>query len=388
MRLNLLVNRCLLTCVAALATVAVSAYDFAADGIYYNITSEKDKTVCVTYFNVDTSNEDYNIYNNAEGACSGDIIVPAEVTNNGTTYKVTVVGEHAFQNCTGLKSIVLSEGIITLGYAAFDGANSLTSVILPNSLSTMGKNAFVECKKLTAINLPEGINEIPGNTFLSCTSLEYLKLPDSITKIGTSAFHGCSKLKSIVIPDGLTEIGAFAFAQCRSLESIHIPDGVSTIQAATFQGCSSLIEIKIPDNVTAIEVNAFINCSNLTKVEIGNGIESIAYTAFQRCPNLKSFTVLAVNPPTAYDHTFDTAHYSTVGLRVPYESIEKYRTAPVWENFFQDRWPLTGIEGVEAEGDNEVVGCYDLYGRTVTEDYRGVVIVRYADGTTSKEVRR
>ena len=65
MRLKLLINRCLLTCVAALATVAVSAYDFAADGIYYNITSEKDKTVCVTYFNVDTSNEDYNIYNNA-----------------------------------------------------------------------------------------------------------------------------------------------------------------------------------------------------------------------------------------------------------------------------------------------------------------------------------
>ncbi len=71
------------------------------------------------------------------------------------------------------------------------------------------------------------------------------------------------------------------------------------------------------------------------------------------------------------------------------ESIEEYKKADVWKNFFteQDN-PLTGIEGVEAEGDNEVVGCYDLYGRSVTEDYRGVVIVRYADGTTSKEVRR
>lgn len=71
------------------------------------------------------------------------------------------------------------------------------------------------------------------------------------------------------------------------------------------------------------------------------------------------------------------------------ESIDDYRTAPVWENFFnmQDN-PLTGIEDVEAEGGKEIIGRYDFSGHPVTEDYRGVVIVRYADGTTSKEVRR
>lgn len=71
------------------------------------------------------------------------------------------------------------------------------------------------------------------------------------------------------------------------------------------------------------------------------------------------------------------------------ESIDDYRTAPVWENFFnmQDN-PLTGIEDVEAEGGKEIIGRYDFSGHHVTEDYRGVVIVRYADGTTSKEVRR
>lgn len=133
-----------------------------------------------------------------------------------------------------------------------------------------------------------------------------------------------------------------------------------------------------------------MTCENLETVEIGAGIKSIGYYAFFRDLKLSLLTIHATEPPLANPSPFQPNghHYNYTDLAVPYESIEKYRTAPVWENFFQDRWPLTGIEGVEAEGDNEVVGCYDLYGRTVTEDYRGVVIVRYADGTTSKEVRR
>ncbi len=106
--------------------------------------------------------------------------------------------------------------------------------------------------------------------------------------------------------------------------------------------------------------------------------------------NLELFTVLAVEPPTALENTFDTAHYSSVDLRVPAESIEKYRTAPVWENFFKDRNPLTAIEGAEAaEGaESEVVARYDLSGRPVADDYRGMTIVRRADGSTAKEILR
>lgn len=75
---------------------------------------------------------------------------------------------------------------------------------------------------------------------------------------------------------------------------------------------------------------------------------------------------------------------------MPAESIEKYRTAPVWENFFKDRNPLTAIEGVEAaEGaESEVVARYDLSGRPVADDYRGMTIVRRADGSTAKEILR
>ena len=109
-------------------------------------------------------------------------------------------------------------------------------------------------------------------------------------------------------------------------------------------------------------------------------------------------TVSAIEPPTAceiidnqlFSGTFLTWHYENTDLRVPAESIEKYRTAPVWENFFKDRNPLTGIENIEAaEGaESEVVARYDLSGRPVADDYRGMTIVRRADGSTAKEILR
>ena len=50
----------LLSVIGLLCSICVSAHDFEVDGIYYNITSEEDKTVEVTYpgdYHVDYSNE-------------------------------------------------------------------------------------------------------------------------------------------------------------------------------------------------------------------------------------------------------------------------------------------------------------------------------------------
>ena len=116
------------------------------------------------------------------------------------------------------------------------------------------------------------------------------------------------------------------------------------------------------------------------------------------CDELELITVNAIEPPTAVeipegqtqDGTFVSWHYENTDLRVPAESIEKYKNAPVWENFFKDRNPLTAIEGVEAAdgAESEVVARYDLSGRPVADDYRGMTIVRRADGSTAKEIRR
>ncbi len=208
----------------------------------------------------------------------------------------------------------------------------------------------------------------------------------------------CTSLISITIPEGIEKITGLCFTGCSSLQTIIIPESVTFIETSSIDWCTSLPEIRIPDKVETIGEQALEYCTNLKKVEIGIGIKTIEGEVFRSCHNLELITINAIEPPTAveipagqtYGGTFDTWHYENTDLRVPAESIEKYRTAPVWENFFKDRNPLTGIENVEAaEGaESEVVARYDLSGRPVADDYRGMTIVRRADGSTAKEILR
>ena len=92
-----------------LSSIAANAHDFKVDGIFYNILSKEDRTVEVTY------NKSYIIY-------SGFLVIPANVTYEGTTYSVTTIGNSAFENC-----------------------NSLTSIEIPNSVTTIGHYAFYYC---------------------------------------------------------------------------------------------------------------------------------------------------------------------------------------------------------------------------------------------------
>ena len=49
--------------------------------------------------------------------------IPASVTNDGKTYKVTGIAEKAFYATTALNAIDIPEGIVTIGDDAFNGSN-------------------------------------------------------------------------------------------------------------------------------------------------------------------------------------------------------------------------------------------------------------------------
>ena len=201
----------LLLCLVWMTSVALWAYDFCYNGIYYNIVSSTSPyTVEVTY-----KTTSYNSY-------SGSKSIPNSFIYNDIPYSVTSIGKYAFSGCSGLTSVTIPNSVTSIGYYAFSGCSGLTSVIIPNSVTSIGENAFNCCSGLTSITLP-----------------------NSVTSIGYSAFSFCSGLTSVIIPNSITSIKKYTFERCYKLASITIPKSVNFIDEGAFYECNKLTNVYI-----------------------------------------------------------------------------------------------------------------------------------------------
>ena len=194
-----------------------------------------------------------------------------------------IICDRAFVDCKSLRSIVIPDGITSIGYGAFSGCKSLADIVIPDSVSSIGDCAFEGCKSLCSLVIPDSVTGIGEGAFYDCKSLISIVIPDSVTSIGRGAFSGCTSLTNIAIPDGVTSIGDCAFCGCESLSNIVIPDSVTSIEDSAFNGCESLNSVVIPDGVTSIGESAFLGCGSLTNIAIPDSVTSIGYCAFDGC---------------------------------------------------------------------------------------------------------
>lgn len=81
----------------------------------------------------------------AEGA----VVVPSVVTIKKKSYDVTSIGDSAFEKCSKVTSVSVSEGIKSIGARAFADCTALTDVYVPQTLSLCQYNAFSGCDKIT-----------------------------------------------------------------------------------------------------------------------------------------------------------------------------------------------------------------------------------------------
>ncbi len=110
---------------------------------------------------------------------------------------ITTVGWSAFQWCPSLENVSLPNTIESLEYAAFSFCTSLKEIYLPESLRCIGIAAFANSTQLSSLTVPQGTTHIEDSAFLDCTGLTTLILPSSVTYIGASAFKNCSSLSRV-----------------------------------------------------------------------------------------------------------------------------------------------------------------------------------------------
>jgi hypothetical protein len=230
-----------------------------------------------------------------------------------------------------LTTIVIEEGVTTIGNYAFYGFSQLTSVTIPNSVTSIGELAFSYCTNLTSVNLPPDLTHIVMGAFFGCYKLASITLPEKVTSIGELAFYQCYSLTAITIPNSVTSLGKDAFNRCSSLASVTIGSGITSIGQGVFSYCTALASITIPSNITSIGHVAFRGCSSLCRVTIGSGVTRIEPLAFLECGALASIRVVSITPPSVAD--FNGIDQTSCILKVPTGAAAAYRAAPLWQNF-------------------------------------------------------
>lgn len=204
-----------------------------------------------------------------------DTIQNLELSDLDNEYTVKVIGEIDQYTLMKLaEKIEKANNNITLDLSRTTGLETICGT--KNNTSV-----FSNCKKLTSIILPEGLVTIGAYTFAYCNSLKSIIIPQSVRTIGNYAFYNTG-LEELFLSD-IEVIGMYAFGICSSLNKINMT-GIKTISSCAFSNCSNLVDIVI--DAKDIGYRAFEACINLCSVTIAKSVTKIDAYTFQKCNNL------------------------------------------------------------------------------------------------------
>lgn len=184
------------------------------------------------------------------------------------------VPEYMFEKCTGLKKVILKNGILSVGKGAFNGCSSLENVTFQNvSLKKINTSTFFDCSALTSVEVPDTVTEIEYAAF-SHSGIRSVRLPENLTAIGDYAFTDCKNLTQIQLPSHLSVLGNSAFRECAALEKIDIPAELKRIESDTFKK-TGLTSVTLHEGLEEIGDGAFENCLKLKKIRIPKTVTRI-----------------------------------------------------------------------------------------------------------------
>ena len=140
---------------------------------------------------------------------------------------------------------------------AYERNEDIRSVIVPEGVETIGANAFAYCSNLNTLDLPESLKSIGKEAFFANFSLKQLEIPDEVQSIGDYSFQYARSLELIHIGDAVTSIGKRSFSNSSVLSELRLGNAVKTIGEKAFYRSPALADINIPDSVIHIGKDAF-----------------------------------------------------------------------------------------------------------------------------------
>ncbi len=298
-------------------------------------------------------NPKFNIDGVVSGTC-GDNVQWTFESCNGT---LTIRGTGAMSNYPGVNmpwrshrasitSVVISDGVTSIGYNAFNGCSNLTSVTIPPSVTSIEQNAFYGCYAMESLyitdlaawcNVEFGVS-VEATPFMrnnyNSGSTEYLG--------GGNLYLNGTLVTTLTIPDGITEIKNLTFLGCSSITSIDF-NQVTTIGSASFKGCHGLTSVTLPEGVTSLK-NAFPYCTQLQSISIPASLTSLTTQTLYHSDALTDIYVYWTdNIPGWPGYFTGQSPQPSITLHVPCGTEELYNTKANWKKYT-----------IEGEGTNTV----------------------------------
>lgn len=226
----------------------------------------------------------------------------------------------------------------------------------------IGSEAFYNCPLEGEITFPAAIQGF-GEGCFSGNHFSVIHFENTTGfSIGEGAFSSSANITSLIIPEAVTMIGKNAFSNCKSLKNLRIETDGELKEAAL---CGNDYDVV---TFTANCTQNMIAASLAGKISSGNTIVDFSPA------KMKELHINAPVPPKQFTDfhgkvwEFTEDQYVLTTLYVPTASLEAYKSAEVWKNFWNIKAdPSAGIEDVEADAEAEEgsVKWYNLNGQLI-----------------------
>ena len=174
--------------------------------------------------------------------------------------------------------------------------------------------------RIKSVVIEDGVTSIGNAAFYQCTNLTSISMPPSLTKISYEAFRGCSNMEEITIGSGVCTIQDRWVTDCPKLRLIHLEDGNSCF--AVIDGIIYTADMEtivkmpdnnpittyvIPDGVSKMATDAVYSQQNVESITVPVSMTNIDYGVFDNCPKLTTLIFKADTPPTLAKDLYGTS---------------------------------------------------------------------------------
>jgi len=195
------------------------------------------------------------------------VIIPNDNVANASVWNNSYNLNTKFPN---LKTVIFNDAVTTIHSDICYGCTKLNTIVLEEGVTTIGSQAF-RGAIVQQLTIPSTVTSLSTTAFYGVNTIKYLEINSNTIaqELSHSSYFG-NKVVSVTYGNDVTQIGTSAFKDCTTLEKVWLGNSIDTIAAEAFLGCTKLTDLVIPASVTSIDETSFSGCNNLTTLIVNS----------------------------------------------------------------------------------------------------------------------